>query len=241
MPEWTSDDELLALCREELYTAVVGDICDQVGLRGQFFKPRIRPLHPGAIPVMAGRAMPVLEADVFAEDSASDNERSGDDFSDDARSSRPFGKMLDALDDLRPNEVYICTGASPRYALFGELMCTAMQGRGAVGAVCDGFIRDADRLLGLDFPVFSFGPYGQDQRGRGKVIDYRVPIEIGGVRVAPGDLLIGDIDGVLTVPAEAEEEVISRALEKVRGEDTVREALRDGMSATEAFDTYGIF
>jgi regulator of RNase E activity RraA len=230
MTEWSTDAELFELCERELYTAVVGDICDQMGLRTQFLGPEIRPLRTGAIPVMVGRAMPVLEADVFSEAGGARNDEL----------DLPFGRMLEALDHLQSNEIYVCAGASPEYALVGELMCTAMRARGAVGVVCDGYIRDADRILDMEYPVFSYGPYGQDQRGRGKVIDYRVPIEINGVRIHPGDLLVGDIDGVLAVPQNAEEEVFGRALEKVRGEDTVREALRNGMSATEAFDTYGI-
>ena len=225
MLEWSNDAELFALARRELFTAVVGDICDQVGLRRQFLSPLIRPLQPtGNIPLLIGRAMPVLEADIF----------------EDPREGPPFGRMLAALDDLQPNEVYVCAGASPRYALVGELMCTAMMARGAVGAVCDGYIRDADRILELDFPVYSLGPYAQDQRGRGMVLDFRLPIEIAGIRIEPGDIILGDVDGVLIVPQPAEAEVFTRALAKARAEKTVQQALKNGMTATEAFAKYGI-
>lgn len=111
---------------------------------------------------------------------------------------------------------------------------------GAAGAVLDGYLRDIRGILEQDFPVFSYGSYAQDQGPRGKVIDYRIPIEIGGVRIEPGDVVFGDCDGVCVVPRRAEEDVFRAALEKARGEKRVREALERGMSAREAFETFGI-
>ena len=154
--------------------------------------------------------------------------------------TKPFGLMMQALDDLKPGEVYVATGASPRYALWGEMMSTRAIHLGAAGAVVDGYSRDTRGILKLGFPTISMGRYAQDQGARGKVVDWRVTVEIGGVAIWPGDLIFGDLDGVLVVPAAAEDEAIARALEKVRGENTVAKALREGMSATEAFDTYGI-
>jgi regulator of RNase E activity RraA len=72
------------------------------------------------------------------------------------------------------------------------------------------------------------------------VVDFRVPIEIEGARIQPGDIIFGDVDGVCVVPKAAEEEVFVRALEKARGEKKVRKAIEEGMSATEAFRTFGI-
>jgi regulator of RNase E activity RraA len=180
--------------------------------------------------VVIGRAMPVLEADVFAE---------GTGESDDPL-ARPFGLMFRALDDLAPGEVYLCTGASPRYALWGELMSTRAIRCGAAGAVLDGYSRDTHGIRRLGFPTFCHGSYAQDQGPRGKVIDFRVPLEIGQVRIEPGDLVFGDVDGVLIVPAGAVDEAIHRASEKVRGEHQVRTALESGMSTSEAFATYGV-
>jgi regulator of RNase E activity RraA len=148
--------------------------------------------------------------------------------------------MLQALDDLRPDEVYVCTGASPEYALWGELMSTRAITLGAAGAVVDGYSRDTRGILQLGFPTFSYGGYAQDQGPRGKVIDFRVPLEIGGVRLEPGDLLFGDLDGVCIIPRAAEEEVVRKALEKAREESVLERALREGMSAAEAFARYGI-
>ena len=153
---------------------------------------------------------------------------------------KPFGLMLEALDDLKENEVYICTGASPTYALWGELMATRATKLGSNGAVVNGYSRDTHGILAIDFPTFSYGRYAQDQAPRGKVIDYRVPIEIEGVRVNDGDIIIGDIDGVCVVPKEIEQTIFTKAIEKARGEKVVQQAILDGMSAKDAFDKYGI-
>ena len=168
--------------------------------------------------------MPALEADVFeARDVAA-----------------PFGLMLDALDDLRPNEIYVATGASPRYALWGEIMTAAAIARGAVGVVCDGYLRDTRGVLAQRFPAFSRGSYAQDQKGRGEVIDYRCRIEIGDVEIRPGDAMIGDVDGVVVVPQAVEDEAFGRALAKARAEKNVLSDVRNGMLAKEAFRKHGI-
>ncbi|MEA2735959.1 MAG: hypothetical protein QOE14_2410 [Humisphaera sp.] len=226
---WKSDDELFVLARRELFTAVVGDVMDKLGLRRQFLFPRIQPLRDDMI--VLGRAMPVLEADCFGENIAD---------SANPLMKKSFGLMLEALDDLKPGEVYICTGSSPAYALWGELMSTRAMKLGAAGAVCDGYSRDTRGILALDFPVFSYGRYAQDQGPRGKVVDYRCPIEINGVRIESGDIIFGDLDGVCVIPRAAEKEVFTAALEKSRGEKLVAKAIREGMSAVEAFRKFGI-
>ena len=111
---------------------------------------------------------------------------------------------------------------------------------GAVGAVVNDYTRDTNGIFKLNFLTFSWGRYGQDSAPRCKVVDFRVPIEIGQVRVQPGDIVYGDIDGVLVVPRVIEEEVFRRALEKARGEKKVKRAIEEGMSACEAFEKFGI-
>jgi 4-hydroxy-4-methyl-2-oxoglutarate aldolase len=215
---WPNDEALFKVIREKLFTAAVGDVLDAMGLRRQFLPPAIQPLDEAM--VVLGRAMPVLEADCF----------------DDAG----FGLMLQALDDLKPNEVYIASGGTPRYALWGELMSTRAMQLGAAGAVLNGYSRDTRGILDLGFPTFSYGRYAQDQSCRGKVVDFRVPIEMEAVRIAPGDIVFGDLDGVLIIPKEAEEEAISRALEKAGKENLVRTAIEGGMSTVEAFQKFGV-
>jgi regulator of RNase E activity RraA len=148
--------------------------------------------------------------------------------------------MFEALDSLQEDEVYICTGSSLRYALWGGLMSTRAMKLKASGAVLHGYSRDTNEVLRLGFPVFSMGTYAQDQGPRGKVIDSRVPIEIGNVRINPGDIIYGDLDGVVIVPQEIQDEVFEKALEKARGEKLVLKALQEGMSTVEAFDKFGI-
>jgi regulator of RNase E activity RraA len=173
--------------------------------------------------VVAGRAMTVLEVDVSE------------------GLDQPFGLMFEALDSLRPHEVYLAAGGSPTYALWGELMSTAARARGATGAVLAGPCRDTRGILAINFPVFSYGCYAQDQRGRGQVIAHHIPLEIEGVNVRPADIVFGDIDGVVVVPREIEADVISAALEKSRKEKTAIRDLAGGRPATDVFKAYGIF
>lgn len=225
---WSDDSELFILAKQKLFVALVGDILDSMGLTHQFLSPQLKPIDPGM--VIIGRAMPVLEADFFQQNAPGNN----------ALSEKPFGLMFHALDDLQKNEVYICAGGSLRYAQWGGLMSTRAMQCGAAGAVIHGYHRDSNEILKLDFPVASFGSYAQDQGPRGKVVDWRVPIELDGVQVMPGDVVFGDRDGVLIIPAQAVEEAFQGAFEKAKGENEVLHALRNGMSTVEAFDKFGI-
>lgn len=229
MDNWSNDEELFTLIKQELFTAVIGDIMDKMGFNHQFLPPQIKPLDDKML--LAGRAMTVLEADTFSEN----NFDSANPFM-----AKPFGLMLEALDDLKRNEIYVCTGASPTYALWGELMTARASVLGAAGVVVNGYIRDKKGIIEEQFPVFSFGSYAQDQAPRGKVLDFRIPIEMQGVRIEAGDIIVGDLDGVCVVPKEIEKEVFSKAIEKARGEKVVKIAIMGGMSAQEAFEKYGI-
>jgi regulator of RNase E activity RraA len=229
MPLWTSDDELFDLANRELFTSVVGDVMDKLRLVHQFLPPQIRPIHQDM--VIIGRAMPVLSGDVFEEAIESSHN---------PLSAKPFGLMLEALDDLKRNEIYVNTGSSPRNAMWGEMMSTRARILGARGAIVNGYVRDTRAILQMKFPTFGFGSYGQDSAPRYKVYDYRVPVEIGAVRIHPGDILFGDMDGVLVVPQDAETEIFSLALEKARGEKTVKRDLESGLSAVAAFSRHGI-
>lgn len=229
MKEWQDQKSMFTLIKKELYTAVIGDIMDKMGFTHQFLPPRIRPLRNDMFVV--GRAMTVLETDVIENDKSRGNN---------PLLKKSFGLMLEALDDLKEDEIYICNGSSPTYALWGELMSARAIACKAAGAVVNGYSRDTNGILVLNFPCFSYGPYAQDQAPRGKVIDFRVPLEIEGVSVNDGDIIVGDIDGVCIVPGEIEEEVITKALEKARGERIVIKKIQEGMSSREAFDKYGI-
>jgi 4-hydroxy-4-methyl-2-oxoglutarate aldolase len=216
----TTDDALFRVINESLYTAVIGDILDQVGRPHQFLPPEVRPLTPSMR--LAGRAMPVVIADVHGPQ------------------QKPFGLLSEALDQLQPGEVYLAPRTRAKAAMWGEILTATAQSRGAVGAVVDGYHRDTVKVLGQNFPLFSHGNYAQDSSIRTIVHDYRVPVEIHGVHVAPGDLVIGDVDGVVVIPRAIEAEVIEAALVKASAENTVRAAIENGMSATEAFAKHGV-
>jgi 4-hydroxy-4-methyl-2-oxoglutarate aldolase len=222
------DTARFALLKSRLFTAVVGDVLDQMGLQRQFLPPGLAPLKPDQ--KIAGRAMPVLEADVFDD--------AGTGFG--PLAAKRFGLLFEALDNLMPNEVYVAHTPIPRYALWGGLMTTRALHLKAAGAVIDGFVRDASEIEAMSLPVFARGLYAQDQGPRGKVIDYRCTIEIGGVRIAPGDLIYGDREGVLVIPRAVEDEAIRRALEKADTENAVAIAIRNGMSTVDAFANFGV-
>jgi regulator of RNase E activity RraA len=214
------EEQQFELIRATLYTPVIGDILDQLGLWHQFLPQPIQPMDTAMR--LVGRAMPVQIVDAWGPQSS------------------PFGRMTDALDALEPGEIYVVTGGSMNCAAWGEIMTATAKTRGAVGAIVDGFHRDTPKVLEQNWPVFSRGRFAQDGGVRAKVAEFRCPVEIGGVLVSPGDLIVADLDGVVVVPSRVEDEVIERALEKARGEKVVRKAIEAGMSSTDAFRKYGI-
>ena len=233
MAMWKNDQEMFDLMKEKLYTPVVGDILDQMGYNHQFLPAPIRPLAsqvPTALLTgvegknwmkLAGRACTVLENDVYG------------------TPKKPFGYMTEALDQLKPGEIYVATGAH-HSALWGELLTASAKARGAVGAVVDGYVRDTPMVLEQDFPVFCTGTWAQDSSIRTYVFDYRCDIEIGQVTIHDGDIVFGDVDGVLIIPQQVAQEVIEKALEKAATEKTMRKAIEDGMLVTDAFAKFGV-
>lgn len=216
---WNNENEMFCLMKEKLYTPVVGDILDVMGYSHQFLPASIHPLKDTM--KVAGKACTVLECDVYEPQ------------------KKPFGLLTEALDQLEKNEVYIATGAH-NSALWGELLTATARMRGAVGAVLDGYTRDTPQVLKQDFPVFASARWAQDSSIRTNVIDFRCTIEIGNVIIHDGDLVFGDLDGILIIPKEIAEECIEKALEKAAGEKVVRSAIENGMTATEAFKKFGI-
>ncbi len=218
--EWNNDTELFALIKKYLYTPVVGDILDTYECFHQFLPPTVRPLLPEM--KVVGRAMPVLMMDVYG------------------TQEKPFGKMMEALDDLQKGEVYIASGTYHRCANWGEIMTAAALARKSTGAVVYGYHRDTPQVLEQNFPVFSCGAYAQDSAPRMKVVDFRVPIEMEAVSIKEGDIVFGDRDGVLIIPKAWEKDIISRALEKARTEKVVRREIEEGNTVTATFHKYGI-
>jgi regulator of RNase E activity RraA len=219
-PVWKDDNELFQFIRRELYTSVVGDILDVLGCYHQFLPQPIQPLR--MTDIIVGRAMPVVMIDVYGPQ------------------KKPFGKLTEAMDQLENGEVYIAGGGDMRCAYWGEILTATAKMRGAAGAVINGFYRDTPKVLEQNWPVFSRGRYAADSAVRTQVADYRCDIQIKDVWVKPGDLIFGDMDGVVVIPRSHEKEVIIKALEKARGEQLVRKEIENGMSSTAAFAKYAI-
>ncbi|MCH8289609.1 RraA family protein [Candidatus Poribacteria bacterium] len=219
--KWNNETELFEMMKEKLYAAVISDALDQVGYRNQTMHHDIRPLYMEAVAV--GRAMPVLCVDVYEVP------------------DQPYQMEIAAVDSLKPNDVLVCsTNYSTRNCFWGELLSTAARVRGARGAIVEGFIRDTKQITEMQFPVFMTGISPVDSSGRGDVIAYNVPIECGGVKVNPGDIVFGDYDGVVVIPKKVENKVIEAALEKVSGENRTRDELLKGSTLKEVYDKYGI-
>jgi 4-hydroxy-4-methyl-2-oxoglutarate aldolase len=110
----------------------------------------------------------------------------------------------------------------------------------AAGCITDGCVRDAKTICDLGFPVFSRGTNPVDTKYRGKMMWTDVPAVIGGADVNSGDLVVADFDGIVFVPAHLIDDVITLSLAKVCEENTVRDALKNGISLRDIFAAHGI-
>ena len=215
------DEITLPMMREALYSAVMCDALDQLGYPNQSPRVQLPPLTVET--VLVGRAKTTLWADMFHQD------------------PQPYALELEAVDSCREDEVLVAAAAgSMRSGIWGELLSTAARNRGCVGAVVDGAVRDVQKMKGMEFPVFARAVCVYDSRDRQRVIDLDVPVMIDGVEFAPGDLVIADVDGVVVVPQAIEAEAIRAAWQKVHAENHVRDAIRNGMGAVEAFEKWGV-
>ena len=213
----------LAVLRQRLFTSVLSDCLDAAGYRSQALQARVRPLDDSL--VLCGRARTAAYVDVY----------------DAPEGENPYELEIRLIDDLKADEVPLFScGASGRIAPWGELLSTAARARGAAGVVMDGLTRDVRAIREMKFPVFAGGIGPLDSKGRGKVVAIDVPVEVGGARVCPGDLVFGDADGVVVVPRAIEAQVIAAALDKVSGESATREALARGEKLAEVFKRHGI-
>lgn len=211
----------LPLIREHLYSAVVCDALDAVGLPNQ--SPATAFQHLTVKRLLAGRCRTTLWADMFHSDPS------------------PYELELQAVDSCQLDDVLIAAaGGSMRSGIWGELLTTAVRNGGCVGAIIDGAARDVAKIRDMDFPVLACGTCLYDSKDRQRVIDRDVPVQIGGVVFSPGDLVIADEDGVVVVPQAVEESVLKLAWEKVYAENEVRDAIRNGMKAVDAYARFGV-
>jgi regulator of RNase E activity RraA len=217
------DPDYLPGIRQRLYTAVLSDVLDELGHRDQAMPPVMRPLDDAL--VLAGFARTGLYREVHHVDPA----------------ENPYRLEIALIDDLRGDDVAVfACGGSTRIAPWGELLTTAARARGAAGCVTDGFVRDIRAIRALGFPVFHRGIAPLDSKGRGVVAAIDVPIRCAGVAIAPGDLVVGDADGVVVVPRAVEARAVARAFEKVASEDRTREELAAGAKLADVFAKHGV-
>jgi regulator of RNase E activity RraA len=223
MPE--PDEQLFRFIREQLYVPAVCDILDSLGYRNQAMHQRLRPLLPDIRHCgFVGRARTVrwMEVDYVVDDD-------------------PYGLEIEVVDALRPGDVIVhSTDHSGTNAPWGELLSTVAQLNGSVGCVCDSQIRDCVRIIEMGYPVYYAGICPLDSMGRGRVMAYDVPIRCGGVLVRPGELVFADYDGIVVVPREVEQQVVELAREKAGKESLTRQALLEGKTLREVYDTYGV-
>ena len=207
-----------------LSAAVLSDVMDSLGLARRAMKPFVRPLDEAL--VMAGRARTGLYMLAYFL-------REGE---------NPYEVEIALVDDLKPGDVVVlaCDGPTERIAPWGELLSTAATARGAAGCVTDGLVRDVKQIRAMEFPVFHGGIGPLDTKGRARMVERDVRVECGGVSIDPGDIVFGDVDGVVVIPRAHEIEVIERAIEKVTGENHTRDALRKGELLGAVFKRLGI-
>jgi 4-hydroxy-4-methyl-2-oxoglutarate aldolase len=207
-----------------LSSAILSDVMDGLGLVRRAMRPYIRPLDDKR--VMVGRARTGLYMPSY---SLRDGEN-------------PYEVEIALVDDLQPQDVVVlaCNGPTERIAPWGELLSTAADVRGATGCVTDGLVRDVTQIRAMEFPVFHGGIGPLDTKGRARMVERDVPVECGGVEVIPGDIVFGDVDGVVVIPRAHELEVIDKAIAKLTGENNTRDALRKGESLASVFERFGI-
>jgi regulator of RNase E activity RraA len=217
------DKSLVAQARQRLYSGVISDVLDGLGHMHHAMMPAIRPLDDGL--VLFGRARTGLYMPVYHVEPG----------------INPYELEIALVDDLKPDDVAVlaCPPGN-RIAPWGELLSTAARARGAAGMVTDGLVRDVKLIREMGFPAFAGGIGPLDSKGRGMVMKIDVPVECGGVPVASGDWLFGDIDGVCVIPALLAEKTIGLALEKVAQETTVRQELAAGEMLRTVFARHRI-
>lgn len=217
----TTENQLLDMVREKLYVAVVSDVLDSLGYLNQAMSAELRPIDPHMRVI--GRAHTALTADVYE------------------RPAEPYKLEIEAVDALKPGDVMVaCTNESQRTCFWGELLSTAAQARGATGCVIDGHTRDALRIQEMEFPLFCTGFRPVDSSYRSTVIDYGVPVKVGGVLINPGDIIFGDFDGIVVIPKDQLGTVVEKAVEKVESENQSRDMLREGAMLRDVYDTFGV-
>lgn len=216
----------LDMARKELSVPLLCDALDALGFHHQ--SPRLPFRHQTApfgnpAPMLMGFCKTTLWVDMAHVD------------------PKPYELELAAVDSAKPDDVIVCAaGGSFRSGIWGELLSTAARNAGCVGVLVDGAVRDVHKMRSMEFNVVALGTCPYDSKDRQRVVDFDVAVEIGGVTVHPGDLIAADEDGVVFVPKSMIDQVLTAAWHKAHAENQVRDAIQAGMTASQAFETFGV-
>jgi 4-hydroxy-4-methyl-2-oxoglutarate aldolase len=218
--------------RRLLYTPVVSDVLDGFGLMSQVLRPFVRPLDESLVlfgQARTGRYERATMPSIMPSPGPSPDHN-------------PYELEMDLIDSLRPGEVAVlaCSGPTEVIAPWGELLSTAARARKSAGCVTDGLVRDVARIRAMEFPVFHGGIGPLDTKNRAEMVEKDVTVAVAGVAISPGDWILGDVDGVVVIPAGWAEQVFHAALEKIAAEDTTRAELEAGHSLREVFARHGV-
>lgn len=207
-----------------LYTPVLSDVLDGFGLMHQALRPFVRPLDESLVLFGRARTGQYARATLPSPD------------------HNPYELEMDLIDGLQPGEVAVlaCDGPTDWIAPWGELLSTAARARGAAGCVTDGLVRDVARIRAMRFPVFHGGIGPLDTRNRAEMVEMDTAVIVAGTRIASGDWILGDVDGVVVVPADRAEQVFRAALDKIAAEDTTRSELEAGDTLRAVFARHGV-
>ncbi|MBI2001065.1 MAG: RraA family protein [candidate division NC10 bacterium] len=193
-------------------SSTIADVLDGHGLRG-YMSAALKAIGPCKI---VGEAVPVLKVPTAA--------------------SVPDTPMHELLGGLPAGSVVVVGCSEPaECALWGGLMAVAAKQRGAVGAVVDGYVRDAQEVLAEEFWIFARGTSPGTSRGRLRTVRPEAGVTCGGILVNPGDIIVGDTDGVAAIPRDLVQEVAAQALALDQRDRRVADLLRQGVSVPEAF------
>jgi 4-hydroxy-4-methyl-2-oxoglutarate aldolase len=213
----------LAQRLKTLYTGALADCLDRRGFMQQTLPPEIAPLRSGMR--TAGPAYPV-----------EGRPHPGHDYDTSIR------KILDMVGSVPPGHIAVYQTHDRSCAQLGELTVTSLQARGVAGAVLDGGCRDVEAIVHADFPVFARYVTPQDSVPRWELLAHGdVTVMIGGVRIAPGDWIVADLDGIVVLPADLVVEVLEEAEAKAAVETEIRAAVRDGTLPLDAYQQFGTF
>lgn len=217
-----------------IYTAAITDVMDEMGYLTQTLSPSIRPLDPrmrcaGLAFPARGKARRMSARQALRRDAKDPILR----------------KFLGMLGAIPRDSVLVLRADDDVAAHFGELSAEWFRVRGVRGAVIDGATRDAGAIIARRFPVFARYLTPQDSVPRWEAVEWGRPIVVGSgrqaVRVAPGDVVVADLDGVAVVPRRIAAEVLRRCERLVGTEGKVRRAVKQGMPPLTAYERYGAF